>query len=104
MVDIDPWGGDYTATIVRNNTILGGFATGPDVDGNSKGTNVDDAIIKYVLSMCYALAGRVLMLCITQELALQSAPELGLTTDMARMSAFRGRYMTMFSLVLSALA
>ena len=27
MVDYDPWSGDFTGTVVRDNLILGGFAT-----------------------------------------------------------------------------
>lgn len=46
MVDINPWGGNYTGTIVRNNTIMGGFATSPDVDGDNKGDNNETAIMK----------------------------------------------------------
>lgn len=45
MVDYLPFDGDYTSTIVRNNTIAGGFATNNPEDG-SKGTNANDAIIK----------------------------------------------------------
>ncbi|KAJ7506583.1 hypothetical protein B0H11DRAFT_1850080 [Mycena galericulata] len=44
MVDYLPWKGNYTNTVVHNNTILGGFATSPDK--SSKGTNGDDAVIK----------------------------------------------------------
>jgi hypothetical protein len=25
MVDVMPWGGDYSGTVVRNNTIIGGY-------------------------------------------------------------------------------
>ncbi|KDQ64203.1 hypothetical protein JAAARDRAFT_27830 [Jaapia argillacea MUCL 33604] len=46
MVDYDPFSGDYTGTIVTNNTIVGAFATGPDTDGDSKGVNKPDVIIK----------------------------------------------------------
>ena len=46
MVDYDPWNGNYTNTIVRNNMIFGGFATDPAVAGETKGENDDDAIIK----------------------------------------------------------
>lgn len=45
MVDYDPWNGTYDGTVVRDNTILGGFAT-DTFDGNSKGDNKDDAIAK----------------------------------------------------------
>lgn len=44
MVDYLPWYGNYAGTVVHNNTMIGGFATG---EGNAtKGTNVDDAIMK----------------------------------------------------------
>jgi hypothetical protein len=46
MVDYLPWKGNYTNTIVHNNTILGGYATSPEVDNDTKGTNADDAVIK----------------------------------------------------------
>lgn len=46
MVDINPWGGDYTGTIVRNNRIFGGFASGTEPAGATKGVNIHDAIIK----------------------------------------------------------
>ncbi|KAJ6536710.1 hypothetical protein DFH09DRAFT_1178561 [Mycena vulgaris] len=46
MVDYLPWKGNYMSTVVRNNTILGGFATTADVDNDQKGTNADDAVIK----------------------------------------------------------
>jgi len=46
MVDYLPWLGNYTNTVVHNNTILGGFATTTDTDHDNKGTNSDDAVIK----------------------------------------------------------
>ncbi|KAJ7181632.1 hypothetical protein C8R43DRAFT_969719 [Mycena crocata] len=46
MVDYLPWKGNYTNTVVYNNTILGGYATNADADEDNKGTNVDDAVIK----------------------------------------------------------
>jgi len=47
MVDYDPWSGDFTGTVVRDNLILGGFATDAiDNDNNSKGNNFENAIIK----------------------------------------------------------
>ncbi|KAJ7688677.1 pectin lyase fold/virulence factor, partial [Mycena rosella] len=46
MVDYLPWQGNYTNTVVRNNTILGGYATTPDFDRDRKGTNSEDAVIK----------------------------------------------------------
>jgi hypothetical protein len=46
MVDYDPFSGDYTNTIVLNNTILGGFSTDSPSSGEVDGANVDDVIIK----------------------------------------------------------
>ena len=46
MVDYEPFHGDYTGTVVRDNTILGGFATSTDEPGELKGSNQNDAIIK----------------------------------------------------------
>ncbi|OBZ70388.1 hypothetical protein A0H81_09669 [Grifola frondosa] len=46
MVDYDPWNGNYTNTIVRNNLIRGGFATDMATAGETKGVNDEDAIIK----------------------------------------------------------
>ncbi|KAF8510506.1 hypothetical protein BU17DRAFT_98018 [Hysterangium stoloniferum] len=52
LVDVQPWGGDYTGTIVRNNHILGGFATDtPSGDGDTKGVNSGSAIIKIGIAM-----------------------------------------------------
>jgi parallel beta-helix repeat protein len=45
MVDYDPWSGDFTGTVVRDNLILGGFAT-DTMDDNAKGNNFENAIIK----------------------------------------------------------
>ncbi|KAI0032935.1 hypothetical protein K488DRAFT_78182 [Vararia minispora EC-137] len=46
MVDVQPWGGDYSGTIVRNNTIYGAFADAAAGDGQAKGVNRNDVIIK----------------------------------------------------------
>ena len=46
MVDVQPYNGDYTGTIVTNNTIAGGFATGIAQAGESKGVDPTDAVIK----------------------------------------------------------
>ena len=51
MVDVTPWGGNYTGTIVHNNTIIGGFATDSDSAHQTDGANVDDVIIKSVISL-----------------------------------------------------
>lgn len=54
MVDVVPWGGNYSGTVVHNNTIIGGFATDSDSAFQNDGVNVDDVIIKSVLSFeCY---------------------------------------------------
>ncbi|THH28421.1 hypothetical protein EUX98_g5766 [Antrodiella citrinella] len=46
MVDYEPWGGNYTNTIVRNNSIFGGFSTDTPTPGEEDGANQDDVIIK----------------------------------------------------------
>lgn len=47
LVDYDPWMGNYTNTVVRDNTIYGGFATDvQDASTDPKGENKEDAIIK----------------------------------------------------------
>ncbi|CCM01736.1 uncharacterized protein FIBRA_03802 [Fibroporia radiculosa] len=46
MVDYEPWKGNFTNTIVRNNTIRGGFATSKELSNQTYGTNKDDVIIK----------------------------------------------------------
>ncbi|KAJ7055024.1 hypothetical protein C8F01DRAFT_1160746 [Mycena amicta] len=46
LVDYEPWLGNYTDTVVRDNIIMGGFATSRDVDADEKGSNTYDAIIK----------------------------------------------------------
>jgi uncharacterized membrane protein YgcG len=47
MVDYDPWKGNYTGTVVRDNTIFGGFASnGPSSPSETKGENKEDAIVK----------------------------------------------------------
>ncbi|KIK53276.1 hypothetical protein GYMLUDRAFT_49452 [Collybiopsis luxurians FD-317 M1] len=46
MVDYDPWNGNYTNTVVYNNTILGGFSDEKPEAGESDGTSTDDVIIK----------------------------------------------------------
>ena len=50
MVDVVPWGGNYTGTVVQNNTIIGGFATDSKSASQTDGENVDDVIIKSVVS------------------------------------------------------
>lgn len=59
MVDYEPWKGNYTNTIVRNNTIRGGFATSNATAGEEYGINDDDVIIKCVsLIQCVYLLTR----------------------------------------------
>lgn len=50
MVDYDPFQGDYTDTVVQDNTILGGFATDEENPGETLGTNFENAIIKYAFT------------------------------------------------------
>lgn len=50
LVDYDPWAGDYTDTIVEDNTIFGGFATTMVETSADRGTNPEDAFIKYAVS------------------------------------------------------
>ena len=79
MVDYDPWSGDFTGTVVRDNVILGGFATDP-IDNNTKGNNFENAIIKQVPKQHSVLFS---ILSLLSELALQLDPKLGLATSMA---------------------
>ncbi|KAH9948810.1 hypothetical protein B0H21DRAFT_215485 [Amylocystis lapponica] len=46
MVDYLPWLGNYTNTIVRNNTIIGGLATGRPTGNETDGVDDEDVIIK----------------------------------------------------------
>jgi hypothetical protein len=46
MVDYNPFSGDYRGTVVRNNTIRGGFADSPETAGEQKGDNNVTAMIK----------------------------------------------------------
>ncbi|KAK2465981.1 hypothetical protein APHAL10511_001622 [Amanita phalloides] len=46
LVDYEPFQGDFTGTVVRDNLILGGFATNAEQPGEVKGTNQGNAIIK----------------------------------------------------------
>ncbi|KAF9478664.1 hypothetical protein BDN70DRAFT_859677 [Pholiota conissans] len=46
LVDYDPWSGDYSGTVVHDNFIMGGFATDEENSTDTKGTNVENAIIK----------------------------------------------------------
>ena len=46
MVDYDPFAGNYSGTIVRGNTILGGFSTEKAEGSENKGVNSEDVVIK----------------------------------------------------------
>jgi len=46
MVDYDPFSGDYTNTVVYNNTIIGGFSTDQPSSGQVDGANSEDVVIK----------------------------------------------------------
>ncbi|KAG1877548.1 hypothetical protein F4604DRAFT_1924194 [Suillus subluteus] len=46
MVDVTPYNGDYKGVVVKNNTIMGGFATSSDTGSATDGTNNQDVIIK----------------------------------------------------------
>lgn len=46
MVDYEPWSGNYTNTVVYNNTILGGFSNEVELANETDGTNSNDVIIK----------------------------------------------------------
>jgi hypothetical protein len=46
MVDVMPWGGDYSGTVVRNNTIIGGNLKSSTP---SDGDIVNDVIVKSVI-------------------------------------------------------
>ena len=58
--------GNYTGTVVRDNVILGGFATDEqDSVTETKGENDDDAIIKSVIAS--ALLFRLLNIPLSQD-------------------------------------
>lgn len=46
MVDYDPYNGDFTGTIVTNNTIAGGFSTDTPQAGVSDGADSYGVLIK----------------------------------------------------------
>jgi len=48
MVDVSPFGGNYSGVVVTNNSIAGGFASQPASGSATKGTNNEDVVIKYV--------------------------------------------------------
>jgi hypothetical protein len=64
MVDVNPWSGNYTSTIVQNNTIMGGFATTADTGGAQKGDNNDTAILKSVLRLCNFISAHTHGCCV----------------------------------------
>jgi len=84
MVDYDPYSGNYAGTVVRNNTILGGFASGTAKAGETKGENSAAAIIKYVIIMDRLFAS---CLTTTLESVLPSVHALGSVIALVVMSA-----------------
>lgn len=46
LVDWSPWNGDFTGTVVENNSIMGGFATNLTNTTADEGKNTYDAFIK----------------------------------------------------------
>lgn len=46
MVDVTPWGGDYSGTVVQNNLIIGGLADPTNGIEADTGTNEDGVILK----------------------------------------------------------
>ena len=51
MVDYEPWKGNYSNVVVRENTIYGGFATSPNNGSTTDGEDEFTAIIK--LALCF---------------------------------------------------
>jgi hypothetical protein len=51
MVDYDPYNGDYTGTVVTNNTIAGGFSNDAPQPNKTKGADSHDAIIKSAICL-----------------------------------------------------
>jgi len=52
MVDFLPWNGNYTGTVVQNNTIMGGFAAKSSTSASQKdGENADNVMIKIGLAV-----------------------------------------------------
>ena len=56
MVDVMPWGGDYSGTVVRNNTIIGGPLKS---SSESDGDIANGVMVKSVISwrVCPFLTG-----------------------------------------------
>jgi hypothetical protein len=50
MVDVKPWGGDYTGTVVQDNTIMGGSTADSTSASQNTSDNADGVIIKSVIS------------------------------------------------------
>jgi hypothetical protein len=48
MVDYDPWNGNYTDTVVRNNTIIGAFPYAPNRTAGGPLAESEDVIVKSV--------------------------------------------------------
>jgi hypothetical protein len=101
MVDYDPWRmcdpfsarlliypvpteGNYTNTVVRDNTIFGGFASDePDSSTETKGVNDEDAIVKSVAGGSPSLSFRAKYTSSIGSV-LRLDPELGLVTGISR--------------------
>jgi len=45
MVNVAPWGGNYTGTVVQNNTIIGGFATDSKSASQTYGQSANNVVI-----------------------------------------------------------
>jgi hypothetical protein len=46
LAEYNPFSGDYRGTVVRNNTIRGGFANSPETASEQKGDNNVTVMIK----------------------------------------------------------
>ncbi|KAI0286464.1 hypothetical protein BC826DRAFT_82245 [Russula brevipes] len=46
LVNVGPWGGNYTGTVVQNNTIIGGFATDSKSASQTYGQNANNLVMK----------------------------------------------------------
>ncbi|KAF8182161.1 hypothetical protein K438DRAFT_1908086 [Mycena galopus ATCC 62051] len=51
MVDYFPWLGNFTDTVVRNNTIIGGYATSPDTADDTMGSNTPGVFIEIGIAL-----------------------------------------------------
>ena len=83
MVDVQPWGGDYSGTIVRDNFIIGGLADPTDGIEANTGTNADGVIMKYD-SLCQFLNPYRSLTGLHLEWASPSVHEPGSSTSLVR--------------------